>query len=390
MHLRDSQAHYQRSLVFQNVLNLIYMFEFDNFLDIDRRECKRFESTALATLKDISTELGLSVATVSRALNGFPEVNVKTRKKVKETADKLGYKPNRVAQRLVTGRSGMVGMIVKIRADMSADQTFFEILTGLTAGLSEHEIDFVLAVDQAADPVLPYKKLLEKDTLDGFILNAPQVNDPRVDFLLEQGVPFVLHGQDRVDPPYPFYSIDNAAVTAEAVDMLANLGHERIALINGMVQHAYAADRLAGFQWTTGQRNLMQDHIANDVTFESQAYTAALDMIAKPDAPTAFICGSTVIADGVMQALRDRGLRVPDEVSVMAHDDALPLTRAINFDPALTVTRSPLRDACAPLAKLLADHLRGAPLADLQVTKKAELIIRGSTGPAPKGRKNGI
>ncbi len=84
----------------------------------------------MPTLKDISAELGLSVATVSRALNGFPEVKRATVDKVRETADRLGYTPNRTAQRLVTGRSGMVGMIVKIRPDLSADQTFVEILTG--------------------------------------------------------------------------------------------------------------------------------------------------------------------------------------------------------------------------------------------------------------------
>ena len=84
----------------------------------------------LATLKDIGAELGLSVATVSRALNGFPEVKPATRDKVREAADRLGYRPNRTAQRLVTGRSGMVGMIVKVRPDLTADQTFVEILTG--------------------------------------------------------------------------------------------------------------------------------------------------------------------------------------------------------------------------------------------------------------------
>ncbi|SEW29426.1 transcriptional regulator, LacI family [Cognatiyoonia koreensis] len=336
----------------------------------------------MATLKDISTELGLSVATVSRALNGFPEVNIKTRDKVQKAANRLGYKPNRVAQRLVTGRSGMVGMIVKIKPDMSADQTFFETLTGLTAALSARETDLVLAVDQTADPVEPYKKLLERDILDGFILNAPVVNDPRVDFLKSRGIPFVLHGQDRADADYPYFGIDNQAVPAVAVDMLAALGHQRIAMINGELRHAYAADRL------TGYRDAMARHrfapiVENGATFESHGYTMALAMLAGVEKPTAFICASTVIAEGVMQAVRDRGLQVPQDVSVIAHDDALPLTRAVSFDPALTVTRAPLRDACEPLAGLLLDHLNGADVADCQVLNKAELIVRGSTGPAP-------
>ena len=117
----------------------------------------------MATLKDISVELGLSVATVSRALNGFPEVGARTRTRVQEAAARLGYRPNRSAQRLATGRSGVVGMIVKLRADMSADQTFFDVITSLTAELAARDLDLVLSVDQGDDPVAPYKRMLERD-----------------------------------------------------------------------------------------------------------------------------------------------------------------------------------------------------------------------------------
>ncbi|MEJ6398979.1 LacI family DNA-binding transcriptional regulator [Yoonia sp. 208BN28-4] len=346
---------------------------------------KRFGSKTVATLKDISAELGLSVATVSRALNGFPEVNVRTRNRVQAVADRLGYRPNRIAQRLVTGRSGMVGMIVKIKADMSADETFFEILTGLTAALADHDTDLVLAVDQENDPTAAYAKLLERDILDGFILNAPERNDPRVNYLLGRGIPFVMHGQDRDQPTYPTYGIDNKAVSAQAVKLLVNLGHRRIALINGEMGSAFAADRMSGFQDAMKARGLVADLIRNDAALQSHAYSHALDLLATAG-PTAFVCASTVIAAGVMQAVKDRGLSVPRDVSVVAHDDAPPLTRARNFEPALTVTRAPLRDACEPLANMMIAHLKGTPAKDLQVWQNAEMILRGSTGPAPAER----
>ena len=276
----------------------------------------------MATLKEIGAELGLSVTTVSRALNGFPEVNIATREKVQKAADKLGYRPNRVAQRLVTGRSGMVGMIVKIRPDMSADQTFFEILTGLTAALAQRETDLVLAVDQEEDPVLPYKKLLERDILDGFILNAPVRDDPRVAFLQANKVPFVLHGQDRRDPDYPTYGINNAEVSHDSVRLLSQLGHRRIALINGEMKDAYANDRADGFVSAMETQALPPDLIRNNASLESHGYTLALDLLAQNDPPTAFICATTFIASGVMKAVRDRGLTVPTDVSVMAHFDS--------------------------------------------------------------------
>lgn len=343
----------------------------------------------MATLKDIGEELGLSVATVSRALNGFPEVNAKTRDRVQDAADRLGYRPNRTAQRLVTGRSGMVGMIVKVRSDLSADQTFVEILTGLTAALAERDTDLVLAVDQDPDPVASYTRMLDRDMLDGFILNAPVPDDPRARYLADRGVPFVMHGQCCDAADYPFYTIDNAAVSADAVGMLTALGHRRIALLNGEPQHAYASDRLAGFRAAMAGAGLPVPcaFTPGDTPSESFGYAQALAMLAgqKGPAPTAFVCASTLIAAGVMRAISDRGLRAPQDVSVIAHDDALPQLRAINFSPALTVTRAPLRDACAPLANMLVDHINGTPAAQLQTLLRADLIVRDSTGPAPLG-----
>lgn len=328
------------------------------------------------------------MATVSRALNGFPEVNPRTRTRVREAAERLGYRPNRVAQRLVTGRSGMVGMIVKIKPDMSADQTFFEMLTGLTAALAARDTDLVLAVhEEGSDPIAPYERILERDILDGFILNAPEQDDPRVEFLGKRGIPFVMHGQTSGRVAYPFFGIDNRKVSADAVELLVNLGHRRIALLNGETRHAYAADRVRGFQDALAKAGLTvpEYFISADVPSEDRAYVQALRMLSAEFPPTAFICASTLIASGVYRAARDRGLSVGRDVSVVAHDDALPQVRALEFEPALTVTRAPLRDACKPLADHLIDHLGGRPAEELQTLAEAELIIRGSTGPAPDG-----
>lgn len=339
----------------------------------------------MATLKQIGAELGLSPATVSRALNGFPEVNRDTREKVREVADRLGYRPNRVAQRLVTGRSGMVGLIIKIRADMSADQTFFEMLTGLTAALGQHDVDLVLAVDQGDDPVKPYIKLMERNILDGFILNAPVPDDPRVGFLQEKGIPFVMHGQTAEKATYPFFGIDNRAVSRVSVDHLVGLGHRRIALINGAAHLAFAQDRLQGFRAAMAAHgfSVPETRILQNAETEAEGHAAAREMltVSDPSRPTAFVCVSTVVAAGVMRAIAETGLRVPDDVSVVAHDDALPQMQAVNFVPALTVTRAPLYDACQPLA----DHLvvaiaGGAPRQELV---DAAFIVRGSSGPVP-------
>ncbi|MGQ0610228.1 MAG: substrate-binding domain-containing protein [Paracoccaceae bacterium] len=341
----------------------------------------------MATLKDISIELGLSVATVSRALNGFPEVNARTRDRVAEVASRIGYQPNRAAQRLVTGRSGMVGMIVRLKADLTADQTFLDVITGLTAALAARDVDLVLSVDQHEDPTQAYSRMLARNMLDGFILNAPTPDDPRVAYLRARGIPFVVHGQTRGEQDYPYYSIDNHAVSADAVGLLLALGHRRIALLNGDVSLTYAADRLEGFSQAMAAAGLPvpRAFVAAQRPSESYGYTAALAMLSgrAGPRPTALVCGSTLIAAGAAQAARDLRLVIPADLSIVAHDDALPQLRAINFEPALTVTRSPLRDACGPLANHLIDHIDGVPPRALQTLAHADIIVRGSTGPAP-------
>ncbi len=343
----------------------------------------------MARLKDIGAELGLSTATVSRALNGFPEVNAETRDRVVEVAQRLGYRPNRAAQRLVTGRSGIVGMIVKLRADQTADQTILDVIIGLTAALAERDVDLVVSADQNEDTVAAYQRMIDRNLLDGFILNAPTVNDPRIAFLQARGIPFVVHGQTAEAVDYPFFGIDNRAVSADAVHLLTALGHRRIALLNGDMRLAYALDRRAGFLATMEEKGLPVPpaFLTAEAPSESYGYTAALAMLSGRFGarPTALVCGSTLIAAGVLRAVRDLGLSVPGDVSVMAHDDALPQHRAIAFDPALTVTRAPLREACAPLAGLLIDHIDGAPATELQRLVRAETIVRNSTGPVPEG-----
>ena len=342
----------------------------------------------MITLKDIGDELGLSPATVSRALNGFPEVSLKTRERVQAVAERMGYRANRSAQRLVTGRSGMVGMIVKTSPDLRADQTFMEVLVGMSAALAARDTDLVLAVDQGRDPVEPYRRMLSRDMLDGFILNAPVLDDPRVGFLQEEGIPFVVHGRDRLDADYPFYTIDNFAVAAESVQLLAALGHKRIAYLNGEEHHSHVARRRAGYISAMEAAGLpvLEGALTNDSPSEAAGYRQALSLLAgqRGTPPTAIICSSILQAEGVMRAVRDRGLSVPGDLSVMAHDDDLPLSRSISFSPALTVTHAPLRDACIPLANALVDLIGGADPLTLQSLNKAELIVRDSTGPAPE------
>lgn len=342
----------------------------------------------MVTLKDIAKELGLSPATVSRALNGFPEVNARTRALVEETAEKLGYRPNLLAKKLVTGRSGMVGFVLKQVATGTHDPSFYEIMFGLSDQLARRDMDLVFHAPTSDDLVAPYRRLIAKNIIDGFILNAPVADDPRIAFLEAQGVPFVVHGRTR-GASYAYYDIDNRKAVMDAVHFLADLGHKRIALLNGPETHTFARERARGFRAAMqGEGLRVPEHaLVHGAATEEYGYTAALALLSgrRGPAPSALLCASTVVAAGVYRAAQDLGLSIPGDLSVIAHDDAVPQMRAVNFSPALTVTRSPLRDACEPLADAMQSLLSGTPPSALQMLVPAEFIARGSTGPAPNG-----
>lgn len=345
----------------------------------------------MTTLKDIGAELGLSAATVSRALNGFPEVSPKTRQAVLETARRLHYQPNRIAQMLVSGKSGMVGMLVHLAPEIADDRSFVEIMVGLSSRLAERDVDLVFHVVTDGDELAHYRRMADKSTLDGFILNAPLVDDPRIGFLRREKIPFVVHGSTPEHRDYAFYDIDNFGVAAKSVALLHDLGHCRIAMLNSPPQYTFAAERLRGFTQTLAGFGLTTPDrfIFHGPQTEEFGYTrtrAALSGRLGP-MPSAFICASTLSALGVVRAVRGRNLRIPEDISVIAHDDAIPSLRAVGFEPALTVTSAPLRDACAPLADKLIDLLAGVPAQKLQTTFDPPLVIRNSTGPAPQAAR---
>ncbi len=340
----------------------------------------------MATLKDIAAELGLSPATVSRALNGFPEVNARTKEKVESAAKRLNYRPNKTAQRLVSGKSGMIGVVLMADKNRTADQTFFEVTGGLSRHLAEQDRDLIFQVDISDDPVAPYKRLVEKSAVDGFIIQGPSRNDARIAYLQEIGMPFVVHGKAEVGPvDYAFYDIDNISAARDASRLLTDLGHRRIAFLNGLQDRAFARDRRRGFQ-----QSCIEAGIENPdkwILFGPQTpqfgYSGAEEFLSRSEPPTAFLCASTLAAQGVSDYLKKNGLSCPTDVSIVAHDDAIVTARAIEFDPPLTVTRSPMRDACKPLADIMGQLLNGANPKDLQITSSAELIVRSSTRSAP-------
>jgi LacI family transcriptional regulator len=339
----------------------------------------------MATLKDIARKLDLSITQVSRALNDHSDVNEETRQRVKDTAKALNYHPNVSARKLVSGRSGMVGLVAPARHDIAEDGIFLETIAGLSAQFSGRGMQFVLHIMAEDEPVIPvYQKLIGKAMLDGFVLINPLDQDPRIGFLRKSGIAFVVHGRSDHMVDYPYFDIENEQLAHDLTSHLIARGHRRIAFLNGLSGLHYVTERYRGYCRALTEAGLEIDpglHLngpmdeANGLTGTVRLFPGGLPR------PTAIICGNVRLARGVYQALAALGLTVPRDVSVVAHDDQLPGLHASAFFPALGVTKAPLRDSWGPLADCLTGAIAGEPLATLQRLGNYTLIERESVAP---------
>lgn len=339
----------------------------------------------MATLKDIARTLDLSITQVSRALNDHSDVNEATRSRVKAAARAMNYQPNISARKLVSGRSGIVGLVVPLSRNFTSDALFMEVVAGLSSQFSGRGMQFVLNITPEDEPVLPvYQRLVGKGALDGFVLLDPLDDDPRIGFLQRLDVPFVLHGRTGNAPDYPYFDIENEQIFRESTQYLAAQGHRRIAFITGVEGRSYVTARTRGYRAALAERGLAPaaSHLRHGDMTEAHGLISTVNLMTAPDPrPTAILCGNVRIAQGVYQALGALGLSVPGDVSVMAHDDHLPNLRASAFFPALTVTKSPLRDSWKPLADCLAGAVAGQSLTALQRLGPCERIVRDSVAP---------
>ncbi len=334
-------------------------------------------------LKDLAEHLGLSQTTVSRALNGYPEVKEATRQRVAETAARLGYRPNASALRLATGRSGAVGLVLRGAEELGPHMS--EFLAGMGARMATEEIDIlVTTVDSYQDEVAAYRRIAASQKVDAMILHSPQLVDDRAKLLMDLKIPFVLHGRTNIGEPVAWLDIDNTGGIERATSHLLDLGHRRIALLNGIKGRTFAEHREIGYLAALSARGVAFDPalMGNSVFTDEVAFRLAQAMLELRPAPTAFLAGSMMTALGVFRAIRQAGLVLGRDVSMIAHDDVFPYLNADNMYPSMSTTRSSIGQAGTRVAELILQILGGKPVEDVHELWPVELVLRESSGPA--------
>lgn len=299
------------------------------------------------TIKDLAAELDVSITTISRALNGYSDVGEKTRKKVIDAARRLGYTPNRNAQRLVTQRSHSIAWVQSDDDNKFVDPHFVEVMAGVLREARIDHYDIVMTSETPARQMATYERYVRDGSVDGFIVDLPRPNDERISFLLEAGVPFVVHGREERSGQYGWVDVDNYGNFYNLTRLIVANGHKRIAFINGDERFLYATTRRQAVYDALRDLGLPPETVTYfEGTHPMVEAGFQLTELALADASiTAFLYSSILMAAEGVTAVTRAG-RVPGrDVMIASMNDELQYLNLAPVEGQITYVRSSLRSA---------------------------------------------
>lgn len=339
------------------------------------------------TIKDVARAAGVSVATVSRVFNDSAPVTTDTRERVEAAAVRLGYSAHGAARSLITSRTSTVGVLLP---DLHGE-FFSEIIRGIDQAAQRRGYHLLVSSSHNNRSELEAAVRAMRGRVDGVIVMAP-TNDMRASV---QGIasrfPLVLLSDTAAPGDYDALGVANRQGGIDATRHLLGLGHRRIAIVRGPDHNHDAADRLDGYLAALDEAGVPRDRaleLPGDFT-ESSGHAAAERLLRRGRRPTAIFAANDATAIGVLSALHDRGVRVPEDVAVVGFDD-IPTARYIT--PALTTIRVDICGLGARAAtRLLQLVANGTARTHAREVIPATLVVRRSCGgaagpPAPRAR----
>lgn len=331
------------------------------------------------TLDQVAARAGVGRGTVSRVVNGSPQVSAEARAAVEKAIAELGYVPNRAARALVTQRTESVALAVsEPEGRLFGEQFLAGVVRGISAVLGETPLHLSLAWASSPAELVRVGQQLTDQHVDGVLLLSLHDADLLAAGLEERGLPTVLGGRPLSAAGRAcFVDVDNAGGAGMAVEHLAGTGRRRVATIAGPLDLGAGVDRLAGYRDAGRRAGLPADDrlIAHgDFSEESgvEAMRTLLDRV--PDLDAVF-AASDLMAAGALRVLRERGRRVPDDVAVVGFDDSAV---ARHTEPPLTSVRQPVVEMGRQMARLLLARIAGEADALSQVVLDTHLVLRGS------------
>lgn len=328
------------------------------------------------TLTDVARQAGVSVATVSSVLNNTGRVSEGTRQRVLEVARDLGYVANLSARSLKGGRTGVLGMVVN---DL-ASPVFAEIARGASMAARNIGLDLMLYTTSVTAQRERERVIGTVSSLcDGVLIVVSGDSDDYIRALEQPRFPAVLVNY-LGETPLTTVGADNYWGARQATEHLAHLGHRRIGFITGASGSGQGPERLRGFLDALAAHGLPggEDLIRTGDFTRPRGFAATRELLALPERPTAIFAANDESAFGAMDAAKDHGLRIPNDLSIVGFDD-VPAAAVVH--PALTTVRHPFLDIGATAVRLLQEAQQGGGASGQRVELMSELVVRHSTGP---------
>jgi LacI family transcriptional regulator len=339
----------------------------------------------MTTIQELAAKSGVSVATVSRALNGSSEVSDATRHRILELAHELDYTPSAAARTLVRRRSHVVGVILETgpgHPDL-LHPFFQEVLVGLKHGAGRLGYDLLLfATDEPGNGfggTHSYLRRTGHHGVDGAIVLGFDGRDSEIEKLAESELPCVVVDADLAGPRTGFVMSENREGAALAVRHLRELGHERIATITGLLATRPGADRLEGYREELASLDLepREEYVVEGDFYDESGYRGTKQLLELDEPPTAIFAASDLMAAGALRAANELDVRVPEDVAVVGFDD---IGLASLIQPQLTTVRQDMHALGEAAANGLARMIETPEAPPARELVPTRLVVRASSG----------
>jgi LacI family transcriptional regulator len=332
----------------------------------------------VSSLKHLAQSLGLSITTVSRALDGYSDVAPATRERVRAAAQAIHYQPNSAARSLRRRTAEAVAVTLPTEPGRFGPPTFLNMLAACGQRLAEESLDLMLLPTAGcAEEMETYRRLLDGRRADAVIVVRTRLDDERVAFLKERGIPFVTHGRTARPDEHAFIDGDGEAGFREAARHLASLGHRRIAHIAAPQDLTFAHLRRKGWQAALKDVGFSGGPEYTAQPTEAGGYEAAQWLLQQSTPPTALLCATDSMAIGALSALKEGGLIAGRDIAVIGHDN---LPAAAFTDPPLSTMEIAASDVGRQLAEMLIARLGGRDSRELQTILPVRQIPRATHG----------
>jgi len=327
------------------------------------------------TLRDIAKETGFSVNTASRVLNNKPDVSAETKRTILEAAKKMGYRPNKLARGLRSNKTQTVGVIV---ADI-ANPYFSALVKSLQENMRRYDYSIILE-----DTNEDYKQeeeaiqVMLSERVDGLIISPVQTGRETIIDLERSYLPFVLLGRHFDDLDTDYVTLDDVQGGMLATEHLIDQGHEHIALIDGPLQISSAQGRLKGYRNALKKHGLSicEPFLRTGAVTMLDGYRVATELLRVDPKPTAIFAFSDFVALGVMRAVREAGLRIPDDVAIVGYDD---VGIAACLTVPLTTVSMPREEMGKRAVEILHEKISRKTDLHYHVKLPTRLVVREST-----------